>query len=94
MICWMDFVLDDVCGPLLDEELVRDAIVTVCRGKRVGGSSVMEDADEAKAVPIQETGQEQRLARMAGHSSLDSHSPTGTEAGRSGQSHSRHREEA
>jgi hypothetical protein len=48
-----------------------------CRKKRPRTSSVMEDAEgintgSPQCGPIQETGQEQRPARMVGLSSLDS----------------------
>jgi hypothetical protein len=86
VITWKDFVLDGDKGPLLNvpgwKEGFQPATVRVspygqdCREKRLGGgASVMDDAKQ-----IQETGQEQRLARMAGLS--DSESKTGMEAGR------------
>lgn len=65
MIYWQDFVLDDVFGPLLNME-EQDK---VRRAKpRLGGTGVNDDA-RAK---IQETGTEQRPARMVGLSGLDS----------------------
>ena len=70
MILWKDFILDDVIGPTLRPDVCREAI----------GESpdVMEDARAA----IQETGREQRPARMVGHSSSDS-ARNGMEADRS-----------
>lgn len=49
---------------------------TSCRQRRLGSPSVMEDAKGEQYQPlfsgsIQETGQEQRPARMVGLSSLD-----------------------
>ncbi len=82
MIFWKDFVLDDSFGPVLSPEIFSgDASVpVVCRRKRLGSPSVMEDArgthtkEEATDVTssFQETRQEQRPARMVGLSSLDS----------------------
>ena len=74
MIVWKDFILDENMGALL---LVPDTVEVDCRKERPGQCSagVMDDAKK-----IQETGQEKRLARMAGHSSLDS--KPGMEAGR------------
>lgn len=86
MIVWKDFVLDDVCGPLLMEGPIMSLEVKVCRGKRLAGKNsmpnVMEDSTGEKAVLIQETGQEQRPARMVGLSDLDSISLAGMDAGR------------
>ncbi len=64
MILWKDFVLDDQVGPLL--RFTEDALE--CRRTRLGSPSVMDDA----MVSIQETGQEQRPARMVGLPALDS----------------------
>jgi len=36
VIHWKDFVLDDICGPVLNEELLQDVCVTVYRRKRCG----------------------------------------------------------
>jgi hypothetical protein len=103
VIVWKDFILDDVVGPVLLDDLVRYTDLKVCRGKRVASSavllktkpSVMEDSKGAQAVHIQETGQEQRPARMVGLSGLDFQSSTGTEAGRrDGVSLTRREEEA
>jgi hypothetical protein len=103
VIVWKDFVLDDVAGPVLLEELVDITDLKVCRGKRVASSSimpktkpsVMEDSTGEQAVQIQETGQEQRPARMVGLSGLDFNSSAGMEASRQdGVPLSRRREEA
>jgi hypothetical protein len=70
VIFWKDFILDDVVGPILaDVGSKDDKDYKVCRRTRLGSPSVMEDA---RGNTIQETGQEQRPARMAGLSSLDS----------------------
>ncbi len=59
MILWKDFLLDDVCGPIL----------VSCEGG--GGSrSIMDDANVE--ISIQETRQEHRPARMVGTSGLES----------------------
>lgn len=34
MIHWKDFILDDVCGPVLKEDLLEDVCVTVYRRKQ------------------------------------------------------------
>lgn len=75
MIIWQDFILDDVCGPLLIDELLDNVNIQVCRGKRIGGANIMDDE-------IQETRQEQRPTRMEGLSNLDSHHFSGMEAGK------------
>lgn len=68
---WKDFVFDDVLGPLL---VVPTEGPIGC--KKLGGLSIMEDAigsNEARdRASIQETGQEQRPARMVGLPHLDS----------------------
>lgn len=87
MITWTDFVLDDVIGPSL---AIRPAQGEGSRWTQAGdGLSVMEDARSlAVDVPIQETGQEQRPARMVGSTGLDSKHAgirTGMEAGQDSQ---------
>ena len=83
MILWKDFVLDDDFGPVLSPELFLgdEPVPTSCRRKRLGSPSIMDDARGTQngttprnldGVPIQETRQEQRPARMVGLSSLDS----------------------
>lgn len=73
MILWNDFVLDDVCGPIL-AEAGEEPEIKVCRVKRLGSPSVMEDARGfGLGKHIQETGQETRPARMVGHSASDSY---------------------
>lgn len=84
MIFWKDFILDDTIGPVLSPELFQDigeerGTLKVCRRKRLGSPSVQEDAwgmknEAIEVASIQETRQEQRPARMVGHSSLDSYS--------------------
>ena len=63
---WLDFEFDLNFGPLLVLTEEEDKF----RRMRFGNSSVMEDAVETKS--IQETGQEQRPARMAGLPDSDS----------------------
>jgi hypothetical protein len=77
VIIWKDFVLDDFFGPSLLVDEIEQNDQTSCRTRRCGHPSVMEDA----IGNIQETGQEQRPARMVGLSSLDS-VQSGTEASR------------
>lgn len=79
MIIWQDFVLDDVCGPLL--QAIEDATeesIPVCRRTRLGSPSVMDDATGSQ---IQETGQGQRPARMVGQPNLDSNAALKTREG-------------
>lgn len=76
MIFWKDFILDDVCGPVLSLNETERTGMQVCRRGRLGGSGIMEDA--RSGVSIQETEQEQRPARMVGHSFS---AQTGMEAG-------------
>lgn len=72
MIQWMDFVFDDLIGPVL----VMDGDSTDNRRKRFVNPSIMEDANNKReamdVASIQETGQEKRPARMVGLSGLDS----------------------
>lgn len=68
MILWKDFVLDDVFGPLLNDEATRTREIQVSCRKRLGSRDTQEEASGN----IQETRQEQRPARMAGLSGLDS----------------------
>ncbi len=80
MITWMDFVFDDVVGPVL---AVPDGDLE-SRGTRHGRPSVMDDAGKKGVVnptSFQETRQEQRPARMAGLSGLDSIARTDMEVG-------------
>ena len=76
MIIWQDFILDDVLGPLLVfPEDVGPASSISCREERLGGPDARNGASGNNGVQgtsIQETRQEQRLARMAGPSSHDS----------------------
>ena len=74
MIIWKDFVLDDVVGPVLAFTPEQDES---CREMRFGSTSIRNDVKRA----IQETGQEQRPARMVGQSSLLS-AQTDMEVGR------------
>lgn len=83
MIYWQDFILDDVCGPLLMDELLKDINIQVCRGKRIGNANIMDDVAAVHSVQIQEARQDQRPARMEGLSNLDSHHFSGMEAGKS-----------
>ena len=69
MIFWKDFILD---GPMGAHLVCNDA----------GLHSVTIKDDGSGTNTIQETGQEQRLARMAGLSSLDSTLPHGKDADR------------
>jgi hypothetical protein len=72
VITWKDFILDDVVGPVMMDPSPIDSNETeVCRRTRLGSTIVMED-EESENSSIQETRQEQRPARMVGHSSLDS----------------------
>lgn len=81
MICWNDFILDDVLGPVLNFE-DDETSYTSCRMVRNGRPSTSTDQAGRKLCrevegtevvnQIQETRQEQRLARMAGLSELDS----------------------
>ena len=83
MILWKDFVLDDFLGPVLLMPEEESQNTKVCREERLGSPIVMED----EGMQIQETRQEQRLARMAGLTSLDL-AQTGMEAGRSNRAQS------
>ena len=62
MIRWKDFIWDEVMGPVLNIEEVR-------REEVLSERTVKEDT-QCKIDSYQETGQEQRPARMVGHSSL------------------------
>jgi hypothetical protein len=69
VIIWKDFILDDVVGPVMIDPSDIDVNESeVCRRTRLGSTIIMEDEHGI----IQETRQEQRPARMVGHSSLDS----------------------
>ncbi len=80
MIVWQDFYLDDVVGPTLliphdRHTSCRDGMRLGCPDARNGASG--ENQEGGSAALIQETGQEKRLARMAGHSSHESIDPVG-----------------
>jgi len=68
VITWKDFIFDEVIGPYLDVDLS-------CRKAKLGDPCIREDATGKKETPesvsIQETGQEQRPARMVGLSSSE-----------------------
>lgn len=70
MITWMDFIFDDVLGPVLNVS----GSVSKPRERQELPSSVMEDASDAE---IQETRQELRTARV---SSLEVSAQVGMEA--------------
>jgi hypothetical protein len=83
VITWQDFILDDVCGPVLNFDETSRAVdrapvrrdrsgenLQSCRRTRLGSPSIMEDAGDI----IQETRQENRPARMVGFSSPESSS--------------------
>ena len=74
MITWKDFILDDQIGPQLIVDSGDGMETANCRRTWDGRTpSVMDDAMGLAAnVPIQETGQDQRSARMVGHSGLES----------------------
>lgn len=72
MIFWKDFILDDIVGPIL--AMPEEGSQTGGRKERLGSPEARNGAsgtNTAKA-EIQETRQEQRPARMVGHSSHDS----------------------
>ena len=64
-VMWMDFVMDDFIGPTLVIPEMRNFIS--CREEQTSQLGVMEDARDG-IVAIQETGQEQRSARMVDQS--------------------------
>ncbi len=75
MIFWKDFILDDEFGPtlLVNEkrgELTKEGLTGVC--DREVSRAVEKHQDDARAKKIQETGQEQRPARMVGLPSSES----------------------
>ena len=73
MIFWKDFLLDDIVGPIL--AMPDDPHASCREAKRLGGPDTRNGASGANGVldtSIQETRQEQRPARMVGHSSHDS----------------------
>lgn len=76
MIFWKDFILDDVVGPILNFDQTSS---TNCREERNGRPSIKTDTGVKQ---IQETRQEQRPARMAGLSNLDSKTPEDMEVDR------------
>lgn len=81
MIFWKDFILDDIVGPILAMPEERSKIGG--REERLGSPDARNGAsgtNTAKA-EIQETRQEQRPARMVGHSSHDSAQVDRTSAG-------------
>lgn len=66
MIYWMDFILDDVVGPILSfDETSRETSCRVKRGEE-GGPSIRKDTGK-----FQETRSEQRSARMVDRSSQE-----------------------
>jgi len=67
VIYWKDFILDENFGPIL-EVPGPEIVLTSCRVSRLGRPKNQDDSNGE----IQETGQEQRPARMVGLSSLDS----------------------
>ncbi len=83
MIRWTDYVFDKVLGPVLD---VPEPGVKVCQEELLAHNRITEDANgktaSQKCEAIQETGQEQRPARMVGLSSSDLPSRAGMEASR------------
>jgi hypothetical protein len=83
VIQWMDFVFDDVLGPMLSEPTGVPADIASCRSrsKGVGSLSVMQDA----LSKIQETGQVQRPARMVGFTGFDSNESPDMDVGRTSQ---------
>ena len=96
MIFWKDFVLDDFFGPLLMlddsfERVVRarqeldqgrNTFLQVADNKDVGDAKAKHQ-DDAEANQIQETGQEQRPARMVGHLSSETNADTSRKEERS-----------
>jgi hypothetical protein len=69
VICWNDFILDDVLGPVLN--VGDETSYASCRvGARIGRPSARNGTEVVNQ--IQETRQEQRPARMVGLSELDS----------------------
>jgi hypothetical protein len=68
VITWKDFILDDVVGPIMNDAIFESSDLSCRVTSRLGSPIVMEDVTGA----IQETGQEQRPARMVGLSHLDS----------------------
>ena len=73
MITWMDFEFDEVCGPVLAAPDVTEMLVRTATGSREprlnGSLGIRKDAADH-----QETRQDRRLARMAGHLPAHSHS--------------------
>lgn len=73
MICWNDFILDDVLGPVLniksDWENDETSYAS-CRMVRNGRPSTSDGTEVVNQ--IQETSREKQPARMVGHSVLDS----------------------
>jgi hypothetical protein len=79
----MDFQFDEVCGPVLVTPDVTEILVRSATGsrepRRNGNLGIRKDA-----LDHQETRQDERLARMAGHLPTHSHSledHSGMEAG-------------
>jgi hypothetical protein len=65
VIIWKDFILDDdVLGAIMIDPTDDDKSFESCRRTRLGSTIIMEDENGII--------QEQRPARMVGHSSLDS----------------------
>jgi hypothetical protein len=75
VIRWLDFAFDEVLGATL---VVEDHGTQFGRRTRLGHPSIRKDAHGES---IQETGQEQMPARMAGFTSLES-DPSSMDAGR------------
>lgn len=72
MIYWKDFAFDDFLGPVLD---------TDSESRRSIPTETPMNQEDSGYSKLQETGQEQQLARMAGYSSSD-YVRNGMEAGR------------
>lgn len=80
MICWNDFILDDVLGPVLN--LANDETsYTSCRVVQNGRPSARNGTEVVNQ--IQETSREKQPARMVGHSELDSNRHEDMEVDRS-----------
>jgi hypothetical protein len=81
VICWNDFILDDVLGPVLNFDKDETSYAS-CRMVRNGRPSTSDDQAGRKPCrefigtevvnQIQETSREKQPARMVGHSELDS----------------------
>jgi hypothetical protein len=69
VICWNDFILDDVLGPVLNFDKDETSYIS-CRMVRNGRPSTSDGTEVVNQ--IQETSREKQPARMVGHSELDS----------------------